>query len=425
MLIFIVYNGQAQTSNSTAIIKEIGIGEKLPDLFISNLINTKQASISTRDFRGKMLILDFWATWCTPCVSLMPKMDSIQNLMRNEVQILLVTYQAKADVQRLLNRSAKFKNITLPFVFADETLNKFFPHKELPHYVWIDSAGKVIAITGHNQITTDTIRMMLDKSKASLKVKKDAFKPYDRERAVLFKNLGYTESDIQFQSLFTGFKEGLNTRLDIIRKPDGKIKKVTILNGYIQFLFRIAWSDEKRFFTNSRIILEIKDTAKVIFYESGDKFKEWMKNNAWTYELIVPEHLSANAFTIMRIEMERFFPQYQVSVEKRMKRCLVLERTSSVDKLKSKGGEPEDSFDSFGIKMRNSSITLLVSQLNHYLQKLEMPIVDATGYTGKADLQLEANIANLIELRNALQQYDLDLVEKDYEIEMLVIKDRK
>lgn len=425
MLIFIAYNGLAQTSNSTAIIKEIGIGEKLPDLFISNLVNTKQTSINTRDFRGKMLILDFWATWCTPCVSLMPKMDSIQNLMRNEVQILPVTYQAKADVQRLLNRSAKFKNITLPFVFADETFNRYFPHKELPHYVWIDSAGKVIAITGQNQITTDTIRMMLDKSKASLKVKKDVFKLYDREKAVLFQNLGYTENDIQFQSLFTGFKEGLNTRLDITRYPDDKIRKVTILNGYIQFLFRIAWSDENRFFTNSRVLLEVKDTGKVNFYESGDKFKEWLKDNAWTYELIIPGHLSANAFAVMRTEMERFFPQYQAIVEKRIKRCLVLERTSVTDKLRSKGGEPEDTFDSFGIKMTNSSITLLVSQLNHYLQKLEMPVVDATGYTAKVDLGLEANIANMNELRKALQHYDLDLVEKDYEIEMLIIKDRK
>lgn len=425
MLLILAYNGQSQNNSLTNSIKEIGIGEKIPDLFISNVVNTKYASINTRDFRGKMLILDFWATWCTPCVSLMPKMDSIQQLMSKEVQILPVTYQPKAEVQRLLSRSPKFKRITLPFVFADETLNKYFPHKELPHYVWIDSAGKVIAITGHNQITVDTIRMMLGKSKASLIVKKDVFKPYDREKAVLFQNLGYNENDVQFQSLLTGFKDGLNTRLDIIRNADGKIKKVTILNGYLQFLFRIAWSDETRFFSSSRVILEVKDTLKVTFYGSGDKFKEWLKDNAWTYELILPEHLSANTFMIMRTDIERFFPQYKVSVEKRMKRCLVLERTSAEDKLRSKGGEQEDSFDAYGIKMRNSSITLLVSQLNHYLQKLEMPVVDATGYIENADLQLDANITNISELRKAFQQYDLDLIEKDYEIEMLVIKDSK
>lgn len=424
MLITLAFNSQSQTNKIPGKIQAIEIGEKIPDIMLSNLINSKQASINTQDFRGKMLILDFWATWCTPCVSLMPKMDSIQKQLSNEVQILPVTYQSKADVQRLLNRSPKFKSISLPFVYADETLNKYFPHKVLPHYVWIDTSGKVTAITGHNEITADTIKMMLQKGKTTLKVKKDNFKPYDREKAVLFQNLGYTEKDVQFQSLITGFKEGLNTRLDIIRNTDGKIRKVTILNGYIQFLFKIAWSDESRFFTNSRVLLEVKDTQKVISTTSGDKFRDWLKDNSWTYELIVPEYLSDKTFSIMRTDMERFFPQYQVSVEKRMRRCLVLERISTTDKIRSKGGEPGDSFDSFGMKMQNSSITLLVSQLNHYLQKLDMPIIDATGYKDKVDLQLDANITNVSELRKAFQKYDLDLIDKDYEIEMLVIRDR-
>lgn len=424
MLITLAFNSQSQTNKVPGKIQAIGIGEKIPDIMLVNLINSKQASINIRDFRGKMLILDFWATWCTPCVSLMPKMDSIQKQLCNEVQILPVTYQSKADVQRLLNRSPKFKSISLPFVYADETLNKYFPHKELPHYVWIDTSGKVTAITGHNEITADTIKMMLQKGKTTLKVKKDNFKPYDREKAVLFQNLGYTEKDVQFQSLITGFKEGLKTRLDIIRNTDGKIRKVTILNGYIQFLFKIAWSDESRFFTKSRILLEVKDTQKVISTTSGDKFRDWLKDNSWTYELIVPEHLSDKTFSIMRTDMERFFPQYQVSVEKRMRRCLVLERTSTTDKIRSKGGEPGDSFDSFGLKMQNSSIILLVSQLNHYLQILDMPIIDATGYKDKVDLQLDANITNVSELRKAFQKYDLDLIDKDYEIEMLVIRDR-
>ncbi len=425
MLQFLAYNGQGQNKSLTNPLKEIEIGEKIPDLLISNLVNTKYPSINTRDFRGKMLILDFWATWCTPCVSLMPKMDSIQQLMSNEVQILPVTYQTKADVQRILNRSPKFKRITLPFVFADETLNKYFPHKELPHYVWIDSAGKVIAITGHNQITTDTIKMMLAKGNTSLKIKKDNFKPYDREKAVLFQNLDYTQQDVQFQSLFTGFKEGVNTRLEVVRQENGKVKKITILNGYLQFLFRIGWSDDTRYFSNSRIIIESKDSLKIINRESGDKFVDWLKDNAWTYELIVPNHLSANAFTIMRTDMERFFPQYAVRVEKRPVKCLVLERTSTSDKIRSGGGEPKSSFDPYSITMINTRMTLLVSQLNYLLQNRKMPVIDATGYLEGIDLQLETNITDIASLRKALQKYDLDLIEKDYEIEMLVIKDSK
>lgn len=417
------FQALGQTDKEAVSGTELRIGDRLPDVSITNLVNTGKSSLSTKDFRGKMLILDFWATWCTPCVALMPKMDSLQKAMANEVQILPVTYQAKAEVQRLLSRSAKFKSISLPFVFADETLHQFFPHKELPHYVWIDSAGKVVAITGHNQITADTIKMMLAKGNTSLKIKKDIFKPYDREKAVLFQNLDYAEQDVQFQSLFTGFKEGLNTRLEVVRHENGKVKKITILNGYLQFLFRIGWSDETRYFSNSRVIIESKDSLKMINRESGDKFVDWLKDNAWTYELIVPEHLSANAFTIMRTEMERFFPQYAVHVEKRPVKCLVLERTSISDKIRSDGGKPKSSFDPYGITMINTRITLLVSQLNYLLQNRKMPVIDATGYSEGIDLLLDTNITDIESLRKALQKYDLDLVEKDYEIDMLVIGD--
>ena len=54
-----------------------------------------------------------------------------------------------------------------------------------------------------------------------------------------------------------------------------------------------------------------------------------------------------------------------------------------------------------------------------------MPVIDATGYLEGIDLQLETNITDIASLRKALQKYDLDLIEKDYEIEMLVIKDSK
>ena len=63
-------------------------------------------------------------------------------------------------------------------------------------------------------------------------------------------------------------------------------------------------------------------------------------------------------------------------------------------------------------------------QLNHFLQLMKIPVVDATNYKESIDIELDANLSNLESLRNALQLYDLTIVEKDYEIDMLVIKDR-
>ncbi len=415
----------AQDKLSNIKITELTVGSTLPALTINNVINYNKSTIDIQHFRGKLMILDFWATWCTPCVAMMPKMDSIQKQFSEEIQILPVTYQSKAEVQRLMSKSAKFKTMSLPFVTSDSILRRFFPHKELPHYIWVNDSGKVIAITGFEQITADTIRMMLNKSKVSLKTKKDVVKNYDRESAVLFQNLGFVETDLRYQSLLTDFREGLTPRMDIIRDDKGRVRKITMLNSWIKFLFAIAWSDDTRYFNKSKILLEVADSTKVISHEIGDKFKEWLKDNSWTYELIVPDYLSANVYEIMRNDMLRFFPQYNAAVEKRVRRCLVLERISGADKIKSKGGETHISVEPFEAMLTNSKLSYLVSQLNHFLQTLNMPVIDGTGYEGSVDLKLDTKITNVESLRKALQKYDLDLIEKDYEIEVLVIKDNK
>ena len=169
--------------------------------------------------------------------------------------------------------------------------------------------------------------------------------------------------------------------------------------------------------------MEVKDSTQFVSSEKGDSFRDWLKDHAWSYELIVPPHLSKNAFTIMRTDMERFFPQYQVSIEKQLRPCLVLVRTTTEDKIKSKGGSREEAFDQFGILMQNCHINLLISQLGFFYQKSPRPVIDATGYNDYIDLKLIANVTNLQEFSQALRAYGLDLVEKDYEIEMLVIRD--
>lgn len=399
------------------------IGDRVPDVVLIGMINHSTDQIWLSEFKGKLLIIDFWATWCSPCLAMFPKTDSLQKKFSDKVVFLPVTYQSKEEVTKLFSKASRLKNIRLPMVTSDKTLHELFPHKELPHYVWIGGDGVVKAITGHHEVNEATINKMLTEPSQSLAEKKDAMKAYNPEVPLLFQPIGIEKEHVLFQSMLTRYVEGVQSRFDVIRDEQGSVTRITMANAWIQLMFALAWSDETRYFSRNRIVLEVKDPSGVISNQNGAPFKAWLRDHAWCYEVIVPSQLSANVFEIMRSDMTRLFPQYIASVEKRAMPCLVLVRTSDNDKLKSSQTSSVSNADAFSLSITNSSIQLLVSQLNHYLQHLNKPVVDDTGYKGNVDINLDARLSSVEDLRKALKAYDLDLIEKKHDIEVLVIRD--
>jgi len=70
----------------------------------------------------KILVLNFWATWCAPCVKELPYLEQIyQNYKDKNVEVVLVSLDFAADVEKAKKLLAK-KNIQIPATFLlDET----------------------------------------------------------------------------------------------------------------------------------------------------------------------------------------------------------------------------------------------------------------------------------------------------------------
>jgi thiol-disulfide isomerase/thioredoxin len=412
-------------NNNKAYPQALNIGDRLPDVKVEHVIHHSTSEINLADYKGQMIILDFWATWCSPCISLLPKTDSLQRVFEGQVKFLPVTYESREKVEKLLTRSSKLKNVNILIVTSDNILRGFFPHKELPHYVWIDRDGIVMAITGHDEVNADNIRKILSSSPPALTEKKDAMLKYDKQIPLLLGGYPVSKDHLYFESLVAGYIEGLSSRYDIIRDGEGSIQRITAVNSTYSRLFRLAWSDGKIYFGNNRIVLEVKDKSKFETKEENrEKLMAWLKENSLCYEVIVPARLSATVFDKMKSDLAVALPQYRAIVEKQMRTCLVLERTTSSDKLKSRGGESAQSFSHVGASINNRSLSLLVGQLNTiYLQHLETPVIDGTNYTSMVDLEIIAEMSNVESLQKALKAYDLTLTEKPMEIEVLVIRD--
>ncbi len=111
-----------------------------PDFELKDL-NGRVVKLS--DYKGKVVLLNFWATWCPPCRAEMPELVRLQKGDASQgLQILGVTYPSyKRDSVRRLARKLK---LNYPVVFGSRELaGKYGVGEVLPTTVVIDREGKI------------------------------------------------------------------------------------------------------------------------------------------------------------------------------------------------------------------------------------------------------------------------------------------
>jgi thiol-disulfide isomerase/thioredoxin len=111
-----------------------------------NLKDKDGAHYTLSDLRGKWVLVNFWATWCTPCLQEMPDLDAIQK-QHKDLQVIgvAVMYQNRKEV---LDMVAKL-SISYPIVFGSEdTAGDFGGLDGMPTSFLYSPTGTLI---GHHQ----------------------------------------------------------------------------------------------------------------------------------------------------------------------------------------------------------------------------------------------------------------------------------
>lgn len=114
-------------------------GQSAPDV---PLVAADGASVSLSSYRGKPVLLDFWATWCPPCVESLPKLAELAKETAPKGLVLLGVDEDKEE-KRATDFLAKH-NYTWPNTHDDGSIHEAFNRVGIPLVVLIDARGQIV-----------------------------------------------------------------------------------------------------------------------------------------------------------------------------------------------------------------------------------------------------------------------------------------
>lgn len=127
-------------------------GQAVQNIAITKIINGNAASLN--EIRKPITIIDFFGTWCVPCIKALPHLTTLQQQFP-DLRIVLVSVENEEKLKKFV---AARTNFTLPLVVDEaESFTAAFAPPAYPYSVVLNSKGEVLLATADVQQITETV----------------------------------------------------------------------------------------------------------------------------------------------------------------------------------------------------------------------------------------------------------------------------
>ena len=145
LIIFILMLSNSFASDASE-IKNLVINKELKNYSDITFLNIKNKELYLNDYKGNLVLLNFWATWCAPCKDEMPSLDKLQaNPELDKIKIFPINI-GKETLEKV-NKffiDLNIKNFE-PYFDPPTTLAKMFTLRGVPTTILINKEGQEFA----------------------------------------------------------------------------------------------------------------------------------------------------------------------------------------------------------------------------------------------------------------------------------------
>jgi len=123
------------------------------------LLNDQRQQVNFINSEGKIVLINFWATWCPPCVAELPSLQNLYNQYGESIDFYFVTNEDPTTVTSFMNK----REYDLPVFYGKETPPNLLDNTALPTTYLLDETGEIIIKkTGAATWDSETVKQTLD-----------------------------------------------------------------------------------------------------------------------------------------------------------------------------------------------------------------------------------------------------------------------
>jgi peroxiredoxin len=370
------------------------LGKTVPNYKFSNILNSEENEISIRDLKGKIVILEFWATWCGPCIPAMKKLDSLQNEFKDELEVITISSE---NIERL-EKFIKSSKTSLRIV-SDTTHTKSFKYKVIPHSIIIDKNGIVRAITSPENINKNVINNLISNEEINLDLKDDFYIDPSLEVKTI-KTVANSNYRIELKSYDQEKRGGSK----ILKDTEGNINGIEMWNSPIPRLYQT--------------LFDIASPSRMIYKDSlSAKDFPYKKEHQYNFIIEVSNEYQ-NKWREVGIEFlnQNFDVNAKIGVDSL--ECYVLK---NIDNTIEKSISNSSKYIFRGTTLKTKKIKM--SQLTEYLENFtSIPVLNKTNLNGEYDIELEWQAEDRKTLHTELKKYGLKLEKSEEKLPVEIME---